>query len=582
MPIIGTSSLRSHSNKIFERTCANADWDTATETEGDFEDARETLAAIEPSPHVTGNLSHTPHASENRVLESDQESEFDGLEATPRYQSKRRTRRPTNINVKETGTNLVASGKESLSYKKSVIDIGIQTEKVQLPKQILSMPSMEGLPRSKNARRISSATFGAAGQDRRDGADESFTRGTAPNGLIYIEQMGLTPSPFAASTRSSIITDSYDGPGRSVSPLIPSPGALKARPPKLAVPPPPGIPPPSDLHKRSTTPTFRPPRPNSPPPADLLKRAKTPTLNAPSSTIRKRTPSGETAALGMAGVSGSMHLRNEASLGASPAPLPNNKPPRAVASAAQLRSAPPIRYHSASTGPIDTTEFGRPGIMTPIDPAKVPTSRFGSTQQRKSHPRSSGASIASSMGSDHSRGMSIASSRTSEIGANGLPTPDEPGRGFAGLPGGSTDPIVIHAITQTMIGEFLFKYTRGTFSKETSEKRHQRFFWIHPYTKTLYWSNADPGAAATNQSKAKSGEHAVTCLFHSDSDFAVCAVFIAGVRTETDANPYPPGLYQTSIIVHTVGREIKLTAPTQERHEMWMTVRCGRLVWNEP
>jgi hypothetical protein len=58
-----------------------------------------------------------------------------------------------------------------------------------------------------------------------------------------------------------------------------------------------------------------------------------------------------------------------------------------------------------------------------------------------------------------------------------------------------------------MIGEFLFKYTRTTFTKGHSDKRHQRFFWIHPYTKTLYWSNSDPGAEGVNQSKAKSGEY---------------------------------------------------------------------------
>ena len=60
--------------------------------------------------------------------------------------------------------------------------------------------------------------------------------------------------------------------------------------------------------------------------------------------------------------------------------------------------------------------------------------------------------------------------------------------------GTSTDPAVIHAITQTMIGEFLHKYTTKTITKGFSEKRHRRFFWVHPYTKTLYWSTVDPGA----------------------------------------------------------------------------------------
>ena len=89
----------------------------------------------------------------------------------------------------------------------------------------------------------------------------------------------------------------------------------------------------------------------------------------------------------------------------------------------------------------------------------------------------------------------MASSRTSE---GGFDTPVRTG-------GDSTDPAVIHAITQTMIGEFLHKYTRRAIGKGVSEKRHKRFFWVHPYTKTLYWSSADPGAQNTNQSSAKSG-----------------------------------------------------------------------------
>jgi hypothetical protein len=70
----------------------------------------------------------------------------------------------------------------------------------------------------------------------------------------------------------------------------------------------------------------------------------------------------------------------------------------------------------------------------------------------------------------------------------------------------STDPAVIHAITQTMIGEFLYKYTRRTIGKGYGEKRHKRFFWVHPYTKTLYWSSADPGSSNVSESSAKSGE----------------------------------------------------------------------------
>jgi hypothetical protein len=39
-----------------------------------------------------------------------------------------------------------------------------------------------------------------------------------------------------------------------------------------------------------------------------------------------------------------------------------------------------------------------------------------------------------------------------------------------------------------------------------------------------------------------------------------------------DSNPLPPGLHNKSIIVATPGREIQLTAPNKERHELWVSV----------
>jgi len=116
--------------------------------------------------------------------------------------------------------------------------------------------------------------------------------------------------------------------------------------------------------------------------------------------------------------------------------------------------------------------------------------------------------------------------------------------------GGSTDPAVIHAITQTMIGEFLYKYTRRAIGKGYGERRHRRFFWVHPYTRTLYWSSADPTSSSVTESSAKSA-------------------YVDGVRSVLDPNPMPPGLYQYSVIVSTPNREMKITAPTKERHDIW-------------
>jgi hypothetical protein len=114
----------------------------------------------------------------------------------------------------------------------------------------------------------------------------------------------------------------------------------------------------------------------------------------------------------------------------------------------------------------------------------------------------------------------------------------------------NTDPRMIQAITQTMIGEYLWKYTRKAGSENMSGNRHRRFFWVHPYTRTLYWSEQDPATAGRAQLKAKS-------------------VAIDGVRIESDDNAFPPGLHHKSLIVTTPGRTIKFTAPTGQRHETW-------------
>jgi hypothetical protein len=90
--------------------------------------------------------------------------------------------------------------------------------------------------------------------------------------------------------------------------------------------------------------------------------------------------------------------------------------------------------------------------------------------------------------------------------------PTTPGKPILATPqqggavGGTTDPAIIHAITQTMIGEFLYKYTRKTFGTGYTQARHKRYFWVHPYTKTLYWSSADPGSSDVAESNAKSSK----------------------------------------------------------------------------
>lgn len=129
--------------------------------------------------------------------------------------------------------------------------------------------------------------------------------------------------------------------------------------------------------------------------------------------------------------------------------------------------------------------------------------------------------------------------------------------------GPNTDPRMIQAITQTMIGEFLWKYTRKAGRGEMSENRHRRFFWVHPYTRTLYWSEQDPSQAGRTELKAKS-------------------VAIEAVRVVSDDNPMPPGLHRKSLVVVTPGRSIKFTAPTSQRHETWFNALSYLLLRTGP
>ncbi|KAL9630650.1 MAG: hypothetical protein Q9164_006312, partial [Protoblastenia rupestris] len=127
----------------------------------------------------------------------------------------------------------------------------------------------------------------------------------------------------------------------------------------------------------------------------------------------------------------------------------------------------------------------------------------------------------------------------------------------------NTDPRMIQAITQTMIGEMMWKYTRKAGRGEMSSSRHRRFFWVHPYTRTLYWSDRDPASANRAELKSKS-------------------VAIEAVRVVTDDNPMPPGLHRKSLIIVTPGRSVKFTAQTSQRHETWFNALSYLLLRTAP
>ncbi|KAG8922861.1 hypothetical protein FRC01_013515 [Tulasnella sp. 417] len=180
-----------------------------------------------------------------------------------------------------------------------------------------------------------------------------------------------------------------------------------------------------------------------------------------------------------------------------------------------------------------------------------------------------------------SRRASVSSSRSSEVHHQlHQPQARTPARAAATAPaapvtpasaqtGESSEEEVIHALTQTMIGEAMYKYTRRVVGGGYGKKRHRRFFWMNPYTKTLYWSVGDPGSVSANESTPKTA-------------------YVESVKAIMELNPLPPALYHYSIVVSTPQREIKFTALNKERHDIWYTAlkylldRPSSIPVNEP
>lgn len=181
---------------------------------------------------------------------------------------------------------------------------------------------------------------------------------------------------------------------------------------------------------------------------------------------------------------------------------------------------------------------------TPSNQAPLTVIRSGTTPRAMQSAAYSG-DLQSPTGTGRSRHSSV-SSFTSEVETRFNLRPGLTPGGF----GPGTDPRMINAITQTMIGEYLWKYTRKAGREAFSENRHRRYFWVHPYTRTLYWGDHDPSQSGRAQQNAKS-------------------VPIEAVRVVTDDNPMPPGLHRKSLVIITPGRSVKFTAQTGQRHETW-------------
>ncbi|KAF9416244.1 hypothetical protein BGZ94_010261, partial [Podila epigama] len=167
---------------------------------------------------------------------------------------------------------------------------------------------------------------------------------------------------------------------------------------------------------------------------------------------------------------------------------------------------------------------------------------------------SSGASIARSHRYRHSPNGSISSMSTDYGGGRDRDRRMSVSSNYDGQGTMATDPTMIQVITQTMIGDYLWKYTRRptVMASVISEKRHRRYFWVHPYTKTMYWSLNNPAAEGSREQRAKSA--------------LIVAVFQI---TDDNISSTNSDLPNVSLLVQTSSRNLKLTAPTREKHDLW-------------
>ena len=503
-----------------------------TETEAEYTDAREALG-LTPTPSQSISDFHSAagsiHQTDAETPDSDADSIITSRNGVRQSYNSLSTHHGRRVSQMSNATSRPHSALHPIAApvqtKPEVKEASIQTDEWTPPAPPVAIaPSTPIFHRVATTSSASAPPFQFISSPARDNTFNTSTASITPTNIRSTSPPVISKTPFrdSASTfggskprvqtpghnrgdrRQSIESAFSQGvmnvgggdENSRMSPprMLPPPPVDKTRPPTMMMPPPPPMPPPATLPVKKVLP---PPRPTSPPPIELIQRATTPTFG------RSVTPVGGQSLMVPPGGRGYVRVH-----GSSVPPSSNGSQNlRQPSSTSSFRSAPngPNSYNHSQRSPII------PGFPE----------HGGTLNNRRAENLSSTPSLLLSGGSSQapSRRPSVSSSRSSEIhtmpppnmrtparnsiSRNTMNAPTTPGRG---LDDSGTDPDVIHAITQTMIGEYLYKYTRRVVGKGYGEKRHKRFFWVHPYTKTLYWSDADPGSSSVGESSAKSGE----------------------------------------------------------------------------
>ncbi|KAI9676474.1 MAG: hypothetical protein M1817_000631 [Caeruleum heppii] len=139
---------------------------------------------------------------------------------------------------------------------------------------------------------------------------------------------------------------------------------------------------------------------------------------------------------------------------------------------------------------------------------------------------------------------------------------------------------VVDAISQTMVGEWMWKYVRrrksfgvtdsppqGTDLGRTGEDgtvnitgngvRHKRWVWLAPYERAVMWSSRQPTSGTA-------------LLGKSGRKLIIQSVLDVKDDTPQPKNSPPQALFNRSILILTPARALKFTATSKERHYVWL------------
>ncbi|KAA8910810.1 meiotic cell cortex C-terminal pleckstrin homology-domain-containing protein [Sphaerosporella brunnea] len=241
---------------------------------------------------------------------------------------------------------------------------------------------------------------------------------------------------------------------------------------------------------------------------------------------------------------------------ATPSPTPtvpkltrNNSKPKRPQSIRKVRSAtimPSTRDGAISPGLMSTSSNApsSPGLPPPLPNDNISSPAFDRRRFGESK---------------HKYQASTNTSNTSNTGTAG-----DTGQASVGA---AQQTSVVDAIAQTMVGEWMWKYVRRRKTFGVSEspqgddvsggQRHKRWVWLAPYERAVMWSSKQPtsGSALLGKSGRK--------------------LLIQSVLDVKDDTPPPKGatqpVFNRSILILTPARALKFTAPTKERHYVWLT-----------